>query len=122
MKSTFYCPDTSLPFDLDVDTVKWINDEARIDCPVHEQPGRHSITIGRPVAVGFGSSRRAKLEVVEAVNGEFYWKLLAANGEPVATHQMHRGAWDAERSAAAMLRAAADILRQRGWTVEEPEQ
>ena len=51
---TYYCPSTDRAFELDVDGVEWDGDSARIDCPAHEQPGRHSITIGRPVTAGFG--------------------------------------------------------------------
>lgn len=53
-KSTYFCPETDRAFEIDTDAVEWDGDEARIDCPAHEQPGRHSITIGKPKTVGFG--------------------------------------------------------------------
>jgi len=51
---TFYCPETDRAFEINVDEVEWFDNIARIDCPAHDQPGRHFVTIARPVAVGFG--------------------------------------------------------------------
>lgn len=51
---TYYCPETDRAFEIDVDGVEWSDDTARIDCPAHEQPGRHSITIAKPASASFG--------------------------------------------------------------------
>lgn len=51
---TYYCPDTDRAFEIDLDGVEWFDNVARIDCPAHDQPGRHFVTIARPVAAGFG--------------------------------------------------------------------
>ncbi len=57
-KTTYYCPQTQEPVDVDPEMIAWDDDgTAVIDCPVHYRtPQLHEIQIAKPVSQGFGGS------------------------------------------------------------------